>query len=82
MKWVASLIIFIFCLVGLEIYRNTELVRASYTSQKLKGIRNSLVKENGSLKEQLSSSVSLGSLERKARGSLGLECPHDVSFLR
>jgi hypothetical protein len=81
-KWMAGVMIFLFCLVGLEIYRNTELVKASYTLQKLQSIRKNLEKENGYLKQKLSSSLSLRSLESRARGNLGLGSPQEIRFIR
>lgn len=82
MKWVAAVLLFLFCLVGMEIYRSTELVKASYTLQKLDGTRKKLEKQNGHLKQKLSSSLSLGSLESRARGDLRLGSPREIRFLR
>jgi len=82
MKWVAAVLIFLFCLVGVEIYRGTELVKASYTLQKLEGTRKDLEKQNGYLKQKLSSSLSLGSLESRARGKLRLGSPQETRFIR
>ena len=81
MRWVLVLIIFIFCFVGLETYRSTEVMKASYTVQKLKSTRNDLEKANGYLKQRLSSSLSLDSLENRARGNLGFISPQEVRFL-
>ncbi len=82
MKWVAAALLFLFCLVGMEIYRSTELVKASYTLQKLEGARKKLEKQNGYLKQKLSSSLSLGSLESRARGDLRLGSPQEIRFIR
>ncbi len=82
MKWMAAVMVFLFCLVGMEIYRNMELVKASYTLQKLQSTRKNLEKENGHLKQKLSFSLSLRSLESRARGDLGLGSPQGMRFIR
>jgi len=82
MKWMAAVVVFLFCLVGIEIYRNIELVKSSYTVQKLQSTRKNLEKENGDLKQKLSSSLSLRSLESRARGDLGLGSPQEIRFMR
>lgn len=74
--------VFLFCLVGIEIYRNMELVKSSYDLQKLQSTRKHLEKENGNLKQELSSSLSLRSLESRARGDLGLGSPQEIRFMR
>ncbi len=82
MKWAGAVLIFLFCLVGVEIYRGTELVKIGYTLQKLEGTRKDLEKQNGYLKQKLSSSLSLGSLESRARGKLSLGSPQETRFIR
>ena len=82
MKWVVAVMLFLLCLVGMEIYRNMELVKASYTLQRLESVRKELEKQNGYLKQKLSSSLSLGSLESRARGDLRLGSPEEVRFIR
>ena len=81
MKWVVAVLVFLFCVAGMEIYRSTELVRASYAVQKLQGIWKQLEKDNGHLKQKLSSSLSLTGLESRARGTLGLRSPRETRFI-
>ena len=82
MKWMAAVMVFLFCLVGIEIYRNMELVKAGYTLQKLESTWKNLEKQNGYLKQKLSSSLSLRSLESRARGDLGLGSPQEIRYIR
>ncbi|MEA1964611.1 MAG: septum formation initiator family protein [Candidatus Aerophobetes bacterium] len=82
MKYLISIFIFIFFLIGIQIYKSTELMRISYKVQKLQSQIENLKKENGALKRSISSSLSLRRLEGYARKNLNLAEPREVRFIK
>lgn len=81
-RWFSLFLILVFCFVGLQIYRNTALMDRGYLLQKLKARKDDLIERNGYLKEQLTSRLSLSTLEDYARKKLGLVNPQKVRFLK
>lgn len=82
MKWYLSIFIFIFAILGIQIYQNVELVRDSYNIQGLQAEIKRIEKENKLLREKISHSLSLRNLEKYAREKLGLSDPREVRLLR
>lgn len=82
MKWFLLILIFVFAVVGTEIYQNVELVRDSYNIQKLKRRIEKLKKENELLRVKISNSLSLKNLGRYAREELKLSNPREVRILK
>lgn len=82
MKWYLSIFIFIFAILGIQIYQNAELVRDSYNIQGLQAEIKRTEKENKLLREKISHSLSLRNLEKYAREKLGLSDPREIRLLR
>jgi len=82
MRWFAGIIILIFSFIGIESYKNIELVRSSYTLQQLQKRVEKMEKENLLLNKKLSSSLSLRNIEKYAREKLKLEVPIEVRFIK
>lgn len=81
-KWPVAVIIFVMCCVGLEIYRNTEIMHKGYLLQKLKAKKEIVEEENDYLHQKLSSYFSLGRVEQYAREKLSLVKPEELRFLK
>lgn len=82
MRWLLSIVIFAFLWGGMEVYRNTTLVRHSYAVQRLESRIETIEKENGSLKRKISSHLSLRELEDYARKELDLVEPKAVRYIK
>jgi len=82
MKWFLLIIIFVFLWGAIELYCRTVLIKNSYTIQKLESEIEKVEKENGSLKREISSHLSLGELESYAREELNLAEPQTVRYIR
>lgn len=80
-KWWLAVVSFIMCFLGLEIYRNTQMMDKGYLLQELKVKKKVLEEENDYLHQKLSPSLSLSRLEEYARENLGLSNPQEVRFL-
>ena len=82
MRWFLLILIFILGLIGIEVYKHTELIRNSYTVQRLQGKIKKVEKKNGVLKRKISASLSLRRLEVYARERLNLGDPDEVRAIR
>jgi len=82
MRWLLLIFVFIFGIIVIEIYQNVELVKNSYAMQRLQAEIKKMEKENNLLKKKLSSSLSLGRLERYARNELNLSDPYRVRLIK
>jgi len=82
MRWFIAIIILIFSFIGIESYKNIELLRSSYTLQQLEKRVEKMEKENLLLKKKISSSFSLKNIEEYARKKLKLEVPKEVRFIK
>lgn len=66
----------------MEVYKHMELIRNSYTAQRLQSKIKNVEKENAVLKRKISTSLSLRRLEVYARERLKLGEPKEVRFIR
>jgi hypothetical protein len=66
----------------MEVYKHMELIRNSYTVQRLQSKIKNVEKENAVLKRKISTSLSLRRLEVYARERLKLGEPEEVRFMR
>lgn len=66
----------------MEVYKHMELIRNSYTVQRLQSKIKNVEKENAVLKRKISTSLSLRRLEVYARERLNLREPDEVRFIR
>ena len=82
MRWLLSIVIFVFLWGGMEVYHNATLVKNSYAVQKLESKIETIEKENGSLKRKISSHLSLRELEDYARKELDLIEPKAVRYIK
>lgn len=82
MKWGLLILIFVFIFIGINIYRNAELIKNSYTIQRLQSEIRRTEKENALLKKEISPRVSLRKLEVYAREKLNLAEPQEVRYIR
>ena len=82
MRWFILILIFIFGIMGIEIYQNIELFKDSYAIQRLQSEIRKMEKGNNLLKKRVSSSLSLGMLERYARSKLNLSEPYRVKLIK
>jgi len=82
MKWIVSIVVCVFVWAGMEVYRNTMLVRSSYAVQRLQNRIETIEKESGSLKRKISSRLSLTELEDRARNELNLIEPGTVRYMQ
>ena len=82
MRWFLLILVFVLGLVGIEVYKHTQLIRNSYTVQRLQSEIKNLEKKNGVLKRKISTSLSLRRLEVYARKRLNLREPEEVRFIR
>jgi len=80
-RWGILIIGFVLCFVAVEIWRNTSVMDQGYLMHKLKLQRKQLLEENGHLQRELSSVLSLNSLDAIARDKLGLTRAQTVRFL-
>ncbi len=81
-RWVLTIIIFAMLVVGLEVYRNTEIMDKGYLLQELKIKKKNLKEENDYLHQKLSPYLSLNRVEEYARKHLGLDNPKKLRFLQ
>ncbi|MFQ5834784.1 MAG: hypothetical protein ACE5HR_02525 [bacterium] len=82
MRWFLLILVFVLGLVGIEVYKHMELIRNSYTVQRLQSKIKNVEKKNGVLKGKISASLSLRRLEVYARERLNLREPDEVRFIR
>ncbi|MFQ6066653.1 MAG: hypothetical protein ACE5K3_05190 [bacterium] len=82
MRWFLLILVFVLGLVGIEVYKHTELIRNSYAVQGLQSEIKNVEKKNGVLKRKISTSLSLRRLEAYARKRLNLREPEEVRFIR
>ena len=82
MRWLLLIVIFAFLWGGVEVYRNTTLLRNSYAVQRLESKIEAIEEENGSLKRKISSYLSLRELEDYARKELDLTEPKAVRYIK
>lgn len=82
MKWFIAIIILIFSFVGIESYKNIELIKSSYTLQQIQKKVETMEKENLLLNKKISSSLSLRNIEKYAREKLKLDVPAEVRFIK
>ncbi|GAI01746.1 unnamed protein product [marine sediment metagenome] len=82
LRWFLLILIFILGLAGMEVYKHMELIRNSYTVQRLQSKIKNVEKENAVLKRKISTSLSLRRLEVYARERLKLGEPEEVRFIR
>ena len=82
MRWGLLILIFVFIFIGINIYRNAELIKNSYTIQRLQSEIRRTEKENALLKKEISPRVSLRELEVYAREKLNLAEPQEVRYIR
>ncbi len=82
MRWGLLILIFVFIFIGIKIYRNAELIKNSYTIQRLQSEIRRTEKENALLKKEIFSHLSLRKLEVYAREKLNLTEPQEVRYIR
>lgn len=80
-KWLFLALVLIFFCMGVEVYRNVTLMDRGYLLQKLRTRRDSLIEENGYLREKVSRILSLEKIEEYAREKLDMVNPERVRFL-
>ncbi len=82
MRWLLLILLFVFIFIGIKIYQNAELIKNSYTIQRLQSEIEGTEKENALLKKEIFSHLSLRKLEVYAREKLNLAEPQEVRYIR
>lgn len=82
MRYFLLILVFVLGLAGIEVYKHMELIRNSYTVQRMQSEIREVGKKNGVLKRKISASLSLIKLEAYARQRLNLKEPDEVRFIR
>ncbi len=82
MRWLLLILVFVFIFIGIKIYCNAELIKNSYTIQRLQSEMEGIEKENALLKKEIFSRLSLRKLEVYAREKLNLAEPREIRYIR